>query len=328
MTPKISVIVPVYNVEKYLSRCVNSILAQSFLDFELILIDDGSTDESGRICDEYAEKDSRIKVFHKKNGGLSSARNEGIEYARGSYISFVDSDDWVSPDYLEYLFLLIKKYDADVVSAAYALTCNTKIDFLSTEKIKVLNGYSNILQFYLKEDKLNKKNDFSVWIKLYRKELFDKIKFPNGKIYEDNIVNFKILKQCSRYVKSSKIIYAYFQRPKSITKSKLSEKHLALIETSEQMLALAGENKKLIQLCRRKIAMSYFSLLAMYVRYGTDLPDAKISELVDEYKRIKKDFLRMEKSMKIHFVSFFMTKNIYFLRKLYLTINGGGTTVE
>ena len=102
--PKISVIVPVYNTEQYLHRCIDSILAQTYTDFELLLIDDGSKDNSGKICNEYAAKDSRVRVFHKENGGVSSARNIGLDNAKGGWISFVDSDDWISTEYLENLF--------------------------------------------------------------------------------------------------------------------------------------------------------------------------------------------------------------------------------
>lgn len=320
MNPKISIIIPVYNVEQYLPRCIDSILAQTFTNFELILIDDGSTDSSGKICDKYSEKDSRVKVIHKENGGLSSARNVGLGNAAGKYISFIDSDDYVSSDYLEYLHSLIKKYDADVVSANYILTYSNKVNFISRKKEQLIIGKEKILFFYLKQDKMNKKNDFPVWIKLYKKELFDGIQFPSGKLYEDNITNFKIFQKCERYAKSSKIVYAYFQRRKSITKSKLSQKHLALIDSSKEMLELAGNDKKIAKLCRRKIAMSYFSILAMYVRYGTDLSEEKINGLVNEYKEIKHNYLKTEKSMKIHIISFLMCRNIQALRKLYLKL--------
>lgn len=323
MKNEISVIVPVYNVENYLSRCIDSILAQTFSDFELILVDDGSTDSSGKICDEYAKKDSRIKVIHKENGGQSSARNIGIEMSDCKYISFIDSDDWISKDYLEYLLSLIKIYDADVVSADYRITYGKNISFVSKIKEKLLVGSSEILKFYLVQDKMHGKNDFSVWAKLYKKELFNGIKFPSGTIYEDNIINFRILKNCHRYVKSSKIIYAYFHHNKSTTKSKLSEKHLALIKTSEEMLELAENDEKLIKLCKQKIAMSYFSILTMYIRYGTDLSEEKIAELVKKYKEIKSDYLKKEKSIRIHFISFLMCMNINLCRKLYSLLNCG-----
>lgn len=326
--PLISVIIPVYNVENYLARCVDSILNQTFTDFEVILVDDGSTDSSGMICDEYAATDARIKIIHKENGGQSSARNAGIKYSKGAYISFVDSDDWISNDYLDHLYMLIQKNNADVSSANFSFAFDDAIDFTKRFKENLITGSSDILQFYMKQDKMHGKNDFAVWGKLYKKELFDTVQFPNRTIYEDNIVNFKILKNCCRYVKSTKVVYAYFQRNQSTTKSKLSARHLALLDASKEMFILAGDDKKVARLCRRKIAMSYFSLLALYVRFGTDLPEEKIMELAGEYKKIKKVYLRTERSLKMHFASFLFCTDIQLCRKLYLALSknhGGGT---
>ena len=119
-TPTISVIVPVYNAEKYLHRCIDSVLAQTYTDFELLLIDDGSKDQSGEICDEYAQKDARVRVFHQENGGVSSARNLGLDNAKGEWVTFVDSDDWAKPYYIEHLVASID--GADLV-VAYATIC-------------------------------------------------------------------------------------------------------------------------------------------------------------------------------------------------------------
>ena len=131
-TPKISVIVPVYKAERYLSACIDSILAQTFTDFELLLIDDGSPDASGQICDEYAARDRRIVVIHKDNGGLSDARNAGLDICKGEYISFVDSDDWINDKFIQNLYSSIKKNDADIAVAS----CKYKSDSPQyTEKI-------------------------------------------------------------------------------------------------------------------------------------------------------------------------------------------------
>lgn len=316
--PKISIIVPVYNVEKYLSRCVNSILSQTFKDFELILVDDGSPDKCPQICDEYASKDSRVSALHKKNAGQSSARNSALDIVTGDYIAFVDSDDWIAPDTYEYLYNLITKNDADVVSGDYVITYGNEIDFSKKYTEKVITGSQEILKFYFKQDKLHGKNDFPVWIKLYKKELFDGIRFPSGKIYEDNITNFLILSKCNKYVKSTKEVYAYFQRQQSTTKTKLTEKHLALIDVSKEMLdKVQNYDEELKTLVEKKIAMSYFSILTMYVRYGTTLDSFYIRKLVDEYNNIKDIFLKQEKSCKIHLLSFLMCTNIKVCRKIF-----------
>ena len=145
MTPTISVIVPVYNVERYLARCIDSILAQTFMDFELILIDDGSPDNSGRICDEYAAKDARIRVFHQENGGVSSARNHGIDAALGEYVCFVDSDDLILPTYLETLFETITENDADIATCGYITSYykNGQVIKQETREPAITGTYSN-----------------------------------------------------------------------------------------------------------------------------------------------------------------------------------------
>lgn len=324
--PEISIIVPVYKVESYLNRCVDSILAQTFKDFELILVDDGSPDNCPIICDKYVQNDIRCSVLHLKNGGQSHARNAALSVAKGKYIGFVDSDDWIMPDMYEYLHDFITRTGADVVSADYAFTDGKGIlqqkNFFET----VINGSDNILEFYLSRDKMHGKNDFPVWIKLYKRDFFTEIKFPEGKIYEDNITNFKILSKCKKYAKSSKIVYAYFQRPESTTKTMLTAKHLSLISVSKEMLTLA-KTTKITNLCKRKLAMSYFSVLAMYVRYGTDLTLDDIKKLLSEYKTVKKDFLKYEKRPKIHIISFLMCTDIKKMRDFYQKLFSGKTNL-
>lgn len=216
--PKISVIVPVYKVEELLGRCVDSILNQSFSDFELILVDDGSPDRSGSICDEYARKDSRVRVIHKENGGLSSARNAGIEIALGDYFSFVDSDDMIHPELLRFLYNALLKHDADIASTRY----------ISFREFK-----PDIVPLYNVEEKLLLSGDFldslypthfeqigvSAWGKLYKSELFRKLRYPNGKIYEDLHIYLKLLQLCRRIVVVSEPMYYYYTGNISITKS-------------------------------------------------------------------------------------------------------------
>ena len=163
MNPTISVIVPVYKVECYLHRCIDSILAQSYTDFELLLIDDGSPDNCGLICDEYAAKDSRVRVFHKENGGVSSARNLGLDNARGEWIAFIDSDDYVDVDYLAELVDYTEKYKTD-----YVVTLNTIKEY-TTENSLILypNAYSQLFSCY------NFHNNGHPWGKLYKTEIIN-----------------------------------------------------------------------------------------------------------------------------------------------------------
>ena len=196
----ISVIVPVYKVEKYLEKCIESIIKQTHTNLQIILVNDGSPDNCGKICDEYAKKDSRIEVIHKINGGLSDARNVGINRANGRYIGFVDSDDYIKEDMYEKLINLIKEYDADIS------ICNL-YDVIDGKKY-VRNNENGIQEYsrleILKEVLLDKNIQSYAWNKLYKKELFDEIKYPIGKKYEDIGTTFYVFEKCNKIVVTSK----------------------------------------------------------------------------------------------------------------------------
>ncbi len=210
--PLISIVVPVYKVEKYLEHCVNSILNQTFKDFELILVDDGSPDRCPELCDEMAKKDSRIVVIHKTNGGLSDARNKGIDIAKGKYIGFVDSDDYIACDMYEKLYNNLVQNNADVaMCAAYNIYDD---DF---EHYKYDEGKTSI---FLKDDILKalyskKLNNFA-WNKLYKRELFQNIRYPYGKIYEDLFTTYKLFGQAESVVLDPSKMYYYRIRKDSI----------------------------------------------------------------------------------------------------------------
>jgi glycosyltransferase involved in cell wall biosynthesis len=186
----ISVIVPVYNTQDYLNRCVDSIINQTYRDLEIILIDDGSTDNSPKICDNYSDLDNRIKVIHKENEGPSSARNMGVEVAKGDYIAFVDSDDWVESDIYQFCVDISKKTNSDVVDFKPMLVTelNESKRFSDTRNYKVITG-KEILRDYLRQAQVER-SPFSVCRKLYKRHLFDDINFPTGKRYEDIVTNF------------------------------------------------------------------------------------------------------------------------------------------
>ena len=210
--PKISIIVPVYKVEKYLNKCVDSILGQSFSDFELILVDDGSPDNCPFICDEYAKKDSRVKVIHKTNGGLSDARNAGIEIAKGEYLAFIDSDDYVAPDTYEHAFNLMLENNADmVVFDAVIVNENQDAEFIDSEEFFVYD--KNVA---LTEMIVNRKFSVNAWNKLYKKELFSSLRYPKGMLYEDLALTYKLIDLCKTVVYTKAKKYAYVQRESSI----------------------------------------------------------------------------------------------------------------
>ncbi len=219
---RISVIVPVYNVEQYLPRCLDSILAQTYENLEIILVDDGATDGSGAICDVYASKDPRIKVIHKANGGLSSARNAGIDAATGEYLAFVDSDDWIEPDTYGYLLGLAKGYGVKLVCAGrYDVSAKTgeKKLGLCPPKEEKIPAEELVGRIFLWDG-----CDSSAVDKLYHRSLLASFRYPEGKVCEDVPVTYRIILQTDWAAMGSKPVYNYFHRSGSITTAAVSEK--------------------------------------------------------------------------------------------------------
>ena len=232
---KISIIVPIYNVEKYLKYCLESILIQSYKNLEIILVNDGSTDNCGKICDEYQLKDSRIKVIHKTNAGLADARNTGLKIATGNYISFLDSDDYIYPTFYEELYKLLQKNDADIAECDFMRInvenidkCKEIIDIenekntifeVSTTNIESLKLlYGPRLKPYLKK--------VVVWNKLYKKSILDNIEFPVGKLHEDEYTTFKILYKAKKVVSTNRILHGYMQTTNSIMRQEIKQKRI------------------------------------------------------------------------------------------------------
>ena len=229
--PVISVIVPVYNVEQYLHRCVDSILNQTFTDFELILVDDGSPDNCGAICDEYAEKDNRITVIHQKNGGLSAARNAGIDWSFANsdsqWLTFIDSDDWVHPQYLEILYNAVCDNNAKVSCCAFeSVKEETPFENIAVPNIEIVDTK----KFYLE----NNVNFTVAWGKLYHKSCFSNLRYPVGKIHEDEFTTYKILFEFEDIIFIDEKIYCYFQNPNGIMSSQFSIKRYDVIEALEE----------------------------------------------------------------------------------------------
>lgn len=212
--PAISVIVPVYKVEKYIHRCVGSILAQTFRDFELILVDDGSPDSCGGICDAYAAKDNRIHVIHQENAGLSAARNAGIDWtfakSDSEYLTFIDSDDWVHPKYLQALYDALQNSGVGISVCGYAET-----EGEDPESGEICARQWTPEDFYIAHNV----NAIVAWGKLYRKEDFKDVRYPVGRIHEDEFTTHKLLFAHKKIAVIDAPLYAYFQNPEGITKS-------------------------------------------------------------------------------------------------------------
>lgn len=259
---KISVIVPVYKVEQYLARCVDSILRQTFGDFELLLVDDGSPDNAGRMCDEYAEKDARVRVIHKTNGGLSDARNAGIEAAQGAYLTFVDSDDWVADDMLAFLYGLLEETGADMAACGHLTTAGDIPEKNLTGKTIVLRG-EEAQAYYLEKELV------SACGKLFRRELFATLRFPVGHIYEDVATIYRTVIASGAIAVNSAGKYYYFREGTSITRSSFQEKNLDYILAYEEVAALsAGSGERVRKLADIRLKKTRFSLLVIIAKYG------------------------------------------------------------
>ena len=215
--PKVSIIVPVYNVEHYLHKCIDSILAQTFFDFELILVDDGSTDNCGIICNEYAIIDPRIIVIHKKNGGVSSARNSGLDEAKGEYIGWVDSDDYIETDMYETLYQLAIDYNTNIAECNYAQVVNGKLTPCEFG-IGLENGSGN----FLIEKFLSADIFYGIVTKLFHRSLFETVRFPQGRIYEDTWMTLNFCLEQHKYVRNAVVKYYYEQTHDSIIRSILA----------------------------------------------------------------------------------------------------------
>ena len=273
----ISVIVPVYNVEKYLERCVKSIVAQTYKDLEILLIDDGSTDKSGKMCDDFQQTDSRIKAFHKQNGGLSDARNYGIEHSAGEFISFVDSDDYIDEKMLETLHRLITENDADLA------VCSAMDVFEGKEVTQVKE---------IKEFNLNKVESYKYMLrgdgipsacnKLYKRQTVGNVRFPVGKLYEDGFFTPQILKRVEKTAVTSKPMYYYFRRADSITTKPFRKGDLDVIEAYDKCV------KQVKELCPEALPYAEFRYRNAYFNVLDKMLMRDDCKEIPEYKQVVK----------------------------------------
>lgn len=219
----ISVIVPVYNIEQYLPACIESILAQTYTNLEIIFIDDGSTDGSGRVCDEYAAKDARIRVIHKPNGGVSSARNVGLDAATGTLIGFVDGDDTIAPEMYQILYSNMCEYKAEISHCGCKIVWRDRVELRGGTSSKMLyNGAQGVREL------LSGQNiEPTLWNKLFRVILFENVRLNTDiRVSEDLLANYYLFEQANRIVFDDSCLYHWVRREESCTRSKFSEKNL------------------------------------------------------------------------------------------------------
>ncbi len=262
----ISLIVPVFQVETYVERCIQSIVHQTYDNLEIILVDDGSKDRSGKICDEWARKDKRIRVIHKENGGLSSARNAGLEAASGDYVGFVDSDDFILPDMYARLYERLIDNNLDLVM------CNfVRVDEQGNPLEKGPSQEQPSVQKYTRREMMEMFLDGRctiaelAWNKLYKRKLFDGIRFPDGKICEDEYIMHEILGKCPEALFLTEKLYCYTQRSNSLTGAKYTVRNLTHIEACGRRIDYYSQNG-FQDLCPKAAKLMLDHYLALQVK--------------------------------------------------------------
>lgn len=308
--PMLSIIVPIYNVEKYLNKCVDSILRQTFTDFELILVDDGSPDKCGEICDFYEKKDRRVKVIHKKNGGLSSARNAGIDIAKGEYIGFVDSDDYIEPFMYERLITSLQKNDCLLAVCAinYVFEDGKTICKVENEKDQVFDFSAAILEM-----NTYRLFDMGAWSKVYHKSLFHNLRFPVGKLSEDFYIMYKIFDRAQKISYVATPCYNYLQRQNSISRN-TKINHDFEYAAKEQMEYLETKYPELSVLAHTSYASAALTVYDFYLKNRVKCSKEQLKHfekiVKENYKYISKaDYL--SKAKKIQFALFIINPSLY-----------------
>ena len=295
MSKKISVIIPVYNVKKYLRRCVDSVLTQTFENLEIILVDDGSPDGCPHICDEYAERDSRVTALHKKNGGQSSARNAALDCPlKGDFVTFVDSDDWIEQDTYKYCMDLLEKYDADCVQ--YEINLTDSFDKKPANPPEEINVYSDkdVLQYFMLRA-TKRSGGYSMCGGIFQRSLIEGLRFREGKINEDIDFKYKLLERSKRMVVTNQIKYNYFQQEESTSTGGLRQRDFQLREAADLLCELSSKESygNIAFLGKVKKARTAFSLLSKIAYYGV------ADQTIDKKETVKKLTKEHRKNVKM-----------------------------
>ena len=311
---KISVIIPVYNIEEYISECIESVIKQDYKELQIILVDDGSTDNSGKICDDYKAKDERIEVIHKKNGGLGSARNAGLSKATGDFVSFVDGDDILNTKMYFEMIKALQDNSADIVEILRKPFYSTKElqqqDEQGVSPVITMTGME-ALKNQLSVHKTLYTPLVAVWCRLYRTELVKEELFPEDRIHEDYCWDARVFVKANKYIVLKKILYYYRKRNGSITSGKFKLRDMEMLVTLRERNALYQES----------LANYYLTLLFFYNKCC----DSRFKEVSNEIKKELKKSASSIKSIKYPFIrkaDFFMFYHFILLDRLFWKIKG------
>lgn len=320
MKDLISVVLPIYNVQNYLKECIETVIHQTYTNIEVILVDDGSTDDSSKICDAYKQQDERIKVIHKKNGGLSDARNTGLKNAKGKYICFIDSDDYISQTYIEELYHLIEQNHAQIAMCSFQKV-DEKGEIIAKEKIKTetLSG----IEFL---EKLNDRKIFPAsivaWNKLYDIRLFDNILYPYGKLHEDEYTTYKLCYIADKIAITSSPLYYYRTVQTSIMNRSFNKKRLDIIEALEERMQFFYEKKEqklyeLAQIQYETTLMIYYIYCKLHLEHSKEIQE----EILKKYKENYKEAIKSKECSlldKIKFKIAYKSPKLYYIIKKIL----------
>lgn len=283
----VSIIVPIYNIENYIEDCVQSITNQSYKNLEIILVDDGSSDNSPLICDELAKKDNRIKVIHKKNGGLSSARNAGIEIAKGEYLGFIDGDDIVNCEMYEFMINIAINENADIVQCEFLKFLNISeiVNDSYDSEVTIFNNVEALKNLYKPGINIS---SIVTWTKIYKRDLFKEIRFPLGKLHEDEFTTYKLLYKANKIAYTNRKLCYYRQTPNSIMNSNFSKNRLDVLESLEERLDFINNNFNDSEL--KDLSLEYYLMNCMnsYYLYKNSHPeDKKTLKVIQNRVKIK-----------------------------------------
>lgn len=285
MEELISVIIPVYNVEKYLERCVNSVVNQTYKNLEIILVDDGSTDTSPKLCDEWKKKDKRVKVIHKENGGLSSARNAGLSVVSGAYVGYVDSDDWIDIDMYEHLYNLINRYKVEVAFCDFIRLKNIEKKKKRKKEVVITRTERELDEFFYRIN--GGKSSYAVWCGLYKYNKVKDIKFVEGEINEDVLYRYEVYKKVRKIAFSNINKYNYFINTNGITVGQLNKKDFSLLRNWDYIVK-NEEHTENYQYALMNRARATYTLYVKYLLNGNK--DVEQDILKQWKKEIKENY--------------------------------------
>ncbi len=323
MDDLISIIVPVYNVEQYLDRCINSLISQTFHNIEIILVNDGSTDNSREICEKYKKIDKRIKLINKSNGGLSEARNYGIKESKGNYLFFIDSDDFMHTDTINFLYNQLKDNKADISTVLYKKIYEGET--LVDETFSNINTrvYDNVdaLEKLLYQDNCTT----SAWGKLYKRDLFNGIEYPVGQVHEDLPITYKLFYKSKKVVISDAMMYYYLLRKTSITGSNYNEKRSVSLKFAKDETKFIQDNipSLILAAYNREFMEGIFTILGIGKSKNFDKIKKQAFLIVKKYRGVVIKDKKAGKRSKIFAISSYLGAGmLVFLCNLYQSIRG------